>query len=359
MAKKILCMIDCLASGGAQRQLVGLARLLKDSGYRVRLISYYDIPFYDSYLDEHGVEYEYLAKANNKWRRIFTIYKYIKTYSPDVVISYLDGPSIIACICKMLGAGKFKLIVSERNTTQQLTAKERIKFWSYRFADKIVSNSYTQDKFIRAQYPFLSPKCEVITNCVDLKRFRPSSVEYTPNEDCLHIVGVGRFSEQKNVLRLIEAVNIIRRHYPVKVSWYGVKGPYWELCRAKIEEYKLGDVWEMDHTPVQKIENIYHTADLFCLPSIYEGFPNVLCEAMSCGIPVVCGRVCDNPYIVEEGKSGFLVDPNDVQDLIRVIERFIALPVEQKKELAHNARLQAERLFSEETFLNLYLRIIG
>lgn len=80
---------------------------------------------------------------------------------------------------------------------------------------------------------------------------------------------------------------------------------------------------------------------------------------MSCGIPVVCGRVCDNPYIVEEGKSGFLFDPNDVQDIIRVIERFIALPVEQKKELAHNARLQAERLFSEETFLNLYLRIIG
>ena len=359
MAKKILCMIDCLASGGAQRQLVGLARLLKDSGYRVRLISYYDIPFYDSYLDEHGVEYEYLAKANNKWRRIFTIYKYIKTYSPDVVISYLDGPSIIACICKMLGAGKFKLIVSERNTTQQLTAKERIKFWSYRFADKIVSNSYTQDKFIRTQYPFLSPKCEVITNCVDLKRFSPSPMEYTPKGDCLHIVGVGRFSEQKNILRLIEAVNVVRRHYPVKVSWYGVKGPYWELCRAKIEEYKLGDVWEMDHTPVQEIENVYHAADLFCLPSIYEGFPNVLCEAMSCGIPVVCGRVCDNPYIVEEGKSGFLFDPNDVQDIIRVIERFIALPVEQKKELAHNARLQAERLFSEETFLNLYLRIIG
>lgn len=359
MAKKILCLIDCLSSGGAQRQMVGLAHLLKKSGYRVRLASYYDIPFYNSYLEEHGVEYEYLAKANNKWRRIFEVYRYIKAYSPDVVIAYLNGPSTMACICKMLGAGKFRLIVSERNTTQCLTWGERIKFWSYRFADKIVSNSYSQDKFIRAQYPFLSPKCEVITNYVDLDRFSPSA-EYIPHEDCLHIAGIGRVSEQKNILNFIEAVRLVKqRGIAIKVSWYGRKeGDYYDHCVDKIKEYGL-DREFVFHSPVQDIETVYRAADLFCLPSIYEGFPNVLCEAMSCGIPVACSRVCDNPYIVEDGKSGFLFDPNDVQDMVRVIERFIALSVVQKKELAHNARLRAENLFSEDLFLNLYLRIIG
>lgn len=359
MAKKILCFIDCLSSGGAQRQMVGLAHLLKKSGYRVRLASYYDIPFYNSYLEEHGVDYEYLAKANNKWRRIFEVYKYIKAYSPNVVIAYLNGPSTMACICKMLGAGKFKLIVSERNTTQCLTWGERIKFWSYRFADKIVSNSYSQDKFIRAQYPFLSPKCEVITNYVDLERFGVSVTKNASNGNELKIVGVGRVSEQKNILNFIDAVQLVKqRGIAIKVSWYGRKeGDYYDRCVDKIKEYGL-DREFVFHTPVQDIETVYGVVDLFCLPSIYEGFPNVLCEAMSCGIPVACSRVCDNPYIVEDGKTGLMFDPNDVCDIASQIERFANLPRNQWVELGKNARLWAEAHLSKEQFIEKYIGII-
>ena len=355
MDKKVLCLIDCLNSGGAQRQMVGLAGLLKQNGYSVRLVTYYDIPFYKPLLKSQGVEYEYLEKANNKWFRIYAIYQYLTAYSPDAVIAYLDGPSIIACICKMRG-GKFRLIVSERNTTQRLSWKERIKFWSYRFADKIVCNSYTQARFVENHYPLLSPRCEVITNYVDLERFQPLPREAFEHP-YLHIVGVGRVSEQKNILRFIEAVNIVRQHYPVKVSWYGMKDSYFAWCEKKIEEYRLNDIFTF-YAPTQEVERVYHEADLFCLPSIYEGFPNVLCEAMSCGVPVVCSRVCDNPYIVEEGKSGFLFDPNDVQDMVRTIERFIELPDNQRRELAANARLRVEQLCSKETFVNSYRRII-
>lgn len=356
MSKKILCLIDCLVAGGAQRQMVGVASLLQDKGYPTRLITYHDISFYGSFLKERGVEYEYLEKANKKWCRVYAIYRYIVDYSPDVVIAYLDVPSIIACFCKVLGAGKFRLIVSERNTTQQLTIKERVKFWSYRFADKIVCNSYTQANFVKDHFPLLTSKCEVITNYVDLNRFRPVP-KYIPHEDYLHIVGIGRFSEQKNILRLIEAVNIVRKHYSVKVSWYGAGDSYLQCCKDKIAEIGMKDIFTI-YTPIPNIEDAYHRADLFCLPSIYEGFPNVLCEAMSCGIPVACSRVCDNPYIVEDGKSGLLFDPNEVQDIVRTIEYFIALPVGQKQELASNARWRAEALFSEEIFLDSYLKIM-
>ena len=136
-----------------------------------------------------------------------------------------------------------------------------------------------------------------------------------------------------------------------------MKDSYFAWCEKKIEEYRLNDIFTF-YAPTQEVERVYHEADLFCLPSIYEGFPNVLCEAMSCGVPVVCSRVCDNPYIVEEGKSGFLFDPNDVQDMVRTIERFIELPDNQRRELAANARLRVEQLCSKETFVNSYRRII-
>ena len=86
MDKKVLCLIDCLNSGGAQRQMVGLAGLLKQNGYSVRLVTYYDIPFYKPLLKSQGVECEYLEKANNKWFRIYAIYRYLTAYSPDAVV---------------------------------------------------------------------------------------------------------------------------------------------------------------------------------------------------------------------------------------------------------------------------------
>lgn len=58
-------------------------------------------------------------------------------------------------------------------------------------------------------------------------------------------------------------------------------------------------------SPNQSIEVEYRKADVFCLPSLYEGYPNVVAEAMSCGLPILCSNVCENPYIVEEGAMAF------------------------------------------------------
>ena len=59
--KRILCLIDSLASGGAQRQMVGLAQLLKREGYGVKVLTYYDIPFYFQQLQDNGVDFEYVS----------------------------------------------------------------------------------------------------------------------------------------------------------------------------------------------------------------------------------------------------------------------------------------------------------
>ena len=168
--QKIICFTDSLGSGGAQRQLVGLACMLREQGYDVSVLLYYDNPFYKSILDKAGVSSVVIGNTANPIKRLCGLYRFFKKQPCDVVISYQETPSLIASIFRPLFKWK-KLIVSERNTTQKLTVRDRIRFWLYHFADTIVPNSYSQANFLKSNYPQLSSKIFPITNFVDTNVF--------------------------------------------------------------------------------------------------------------------------------------------------------------------------------------------
>ena len=355
--KKILLFIDSISSGGAQRQIVGLAGLLKEKGYEVKVATYYNIPFYAAYLEKRKIEYQTITGASNIFQRIFKVRKYINQEKPDVVISYLNIPSILACICKMLG-GKWKLIVSERNTTQKLSKQERVKYFLYRWADVIVPNSFSQEKFIIKHYPRLLHKVKVITNFVNTDSFSPSTDNFKVN-DVFEIICVGRINKQKNILRFLDAVAKVRdKGHLFHISWYGHAFPeYFNECKAKIESLHLESVFDFKQ-PDNNIGDRYREAEVFCLPSIYEGFPNVLCEAMSCGLPVLCSDVCDNPNIVQEGKNGFLFNPYDVDAMSAAIEKMLLISNEERMKMSTVSRELSINLFSSERFIRKYLDVI-
>ena len=169
---RVLCVIDSLGSGGAQRQLVGLATLLKEKGVDIGLVYYHDVPFFRSYLEEHQVECYYIAEIKNRWKKFLRFRKFIKNYSPDVVVAYLDGPAVLCCLLRLLGYN-FRLIVSERSLTEFLNWKRRIKFWLYRYSDFIVPNSHAEEHVIKKRFPGLCTKVSCITNFVDINYFLP------------------------------------------------------------------------------------------------------------------------------------------------------------------------------------------
>lgn len=71
--------------------------------------------------------------------------------------------------------------------------------------------------------------------------------------------------------------------------------------------------------------SVYQQADAFCLPSFHEGTPNVICEAMACGLPILCSNVCDNFRYVKDGENGFLFNPNDINSMTEVMQNFLML----------------------------------
>lgn len=353
--KKILLFTDILSSGGAQRQLVQLGNLLQGKGFEVMFLDYWDSAFYDDYLNRHHLAFKHVpTKGKINIIRMFA--KEVEQYKPDVVIAYLNNPSVVAALVHL--CKRFKLIVSERNTSQGNGWTTKLRFWLFRTADYIVPNSNAQTNFINRHYPNLTDKTKIIRNCLDLETFSPSSGGAVPGN---HIVVVGRVVEQKNPVRFIEAIaKVVKGGYAVTVDWFGNPHPqsFLEDCKRRIESLGLEQLFRF-HPATSNIVDKYRESSLFILPSIYEGFPNVLCEAMGCGLPVLAGNVCDNADILADGDNGFLFDPFSVDDMSEKIIRYLSLGEERKREMGRRSREIAMDLFSQEKFIGEYVKLIN
>ncbi len=353
---RICCFTICLGQGGAERQLVSLASLLKKEGNDVTVLTYIPDFFYLNQLEESGVSFHCACHHKNNLFRLFDCLKFIRKFRAETVISYLEMPSFMACLMKMMGF-KFKLIVSERNTTQVQTIFDLVRFRLLKYADYIVPNSYSQSSFIKETYPFLTKKIVTITNYVDVDYFVPLN---TMSSEFI-ILTVARIDEQKNLLRYIDAAkSIIDANPNVVFRVYGRRmevGNYYEDCIRKIDTLKLKSNFQIVE-PTTDILKAYQEATVFCLPSIYEGFPNVVCEAMSCGLPVVCSNVCDNPLIVEEGVNGFLFNPNRTDEIYKALKKIIEMPPAIRNQMGKKSREIALAKFSNKMFIDKYKSLL-
>lgn len=357
--KRVLLFTDILGSGGAQRQLVTLAILLKQRGYEVLMLDYWNSDFYDDKLTKEGIPFKHIHTVG-KINIIRMFVREVDNYSPDVVISYMENPSIVACVGKLLCKSQFKLIVSERNTTQINDVKTKLRMNLFRVANYVVPNSYSQTNFINKNYPFLQHKLHTITNCIDTELFSPSSEECTQNS-VPRILVVARIVEQKNVIRFIEAIGKLKnKGYKFVVDWFGEPYPqeYFELCKVRLKECAVDQIFSF-HSSKKNIVDEYRKSDIFVLPSIYEGFPNVLCEAMSCGLPVLAGNICDNPVIIRNEECGLLFNPYDANDMADKIENMLVFDKKKRLEIGNNARLLVLRTFSIDNFIKAYQGLIN
>lgn len=273
------------------------------------------------------------------------------------MVAYQETPSLLACMAKVNGC-KFRLIVSERNTTQTVGMNERVRFFLYRWADAIVPNSYAQENYLISHYPWMQKKLKTITNFVDLDYF--SFIERKKRK-VPEIVIAATIWSSKNTLGFIEAVKkLVDRNCRFHVSWYGksnIDMDYYNESLQKIQEYGIQDYIELKDKTKQ-IKNVYHNADLFCLPSFYEGTPNVICEAISTGLPVACSDVCDNYIYVKPGCNGVLFDPNNPNDMANKISQLLYISSLEFEKYQKNSRQIALGKLSKDVFVDAYVKII-
>lgn len=356
---RIACLISSLRLGGAERQLVGLAVSLHRIGHDVTVITYREGDFYAGVLKEAGVR---MARIDGKddLTIVRGLQSYVRASGIQTLLSFLAGTNVKACLVKR-GCPSLKLIVSERNCNVRMLPHDAFRFALYRrCADCVVCNSFAQASFIRKHCPSLESRLCAIPNFVDTSTFSPSPAA-GPVHRPVRILVTARVCRRKNVSGLIRAAaELDRRGYDFRIDWYGLgaEDRYSERCRREIQRGRIADRFFL-HPFVHDVVGRYREADIFCLPSFYEGTSNSIAEALSCGLPVVCSDVSDASKYIHEGQNGFLFDPHSPDSMVRALVRALNLPEAALKSYGSSGRIIAQKSFPIERFTKAYTEMLS
>jgi glycosyltransferase involved in cell wall biosynthesis len=364
---KLLCVIDSLSSGGAQRQIVNVAVQLRQRNHEVDIFCYAPGDLLARPVKDAGIPILRHRKSSRYSADvIFQLRSNIRDKKYDSVLSFLETPNCYALLAARSLSNRPRVVVSERgfgNPDARLNVKSALMRRLYALADHVVVNSHHQRESISAECFWLRGRISTIYNGVDIDTFTHARRE--PNGP-LKLLVVGSVSPHKNGLCLILALarlRLVSNLRPV-VTWVGEhvatiasRRRYSELMKRQIEAFGLGDQW-IWRAPTDKIVDMFHGHDVLVHPSYAEGLPNVVCEALACGRPVIVSDTLDHPRLVRDGETGFLFDWRRPEHLAEVIARFAGLSPERRREMGGCARLAAEEMFSMRRLAAEYEQVL-
>lgn len=358
----LLLLIDSLGSGGAQRQMVTLAALLKQQGQEVSFLLYADEGFFQNEVEKLNIPI-HLIRTKSYLQRIWQVRKYIRNGKYDAVISFMDTPNFLNNFAA-IGGKNWKVITSERSSKEDylFTKQGRIFGWFQRYSDAIVCNSYNALAMWEKHYPQYKHKLLVIYNPVLLPEI---TKEYIPKRNAkLHVVIAASYQYLKNPLGLIEAISLLSDNEKEKLSvnWYGEKNVSNGGTRAydesvsKIAEYKLENILTLNE-PTKDIVNKMHEADVVALLSELEGLPNAICEGMMIGKPIVMTKVSDYRELVDT-TNGILCDWDKPETIKNALVYMMKQKEDKLLKMGHQSRKKAYHLFSKENIAGKWMNVI-
>lgn len=359
---KILFLTANLSSGGAERQMVTLARLLKKQGLHIEFLCYSGEDFYSSILKEDAINVHWKI-SKNYFLRLISVRRFIRKGEYDCVISFLEVANFLNNF-SAIGGKTWRIITGERSSKKRTFHSRRGKFfgWFQRYSDAIVCNSYNAKAMWEKYFPQYKDKLSVIYNPVILQEI---TSEYIPKRDSkLHIVVAASYQYLKNPIGLIKALALMNEEEreEIEVNWYGrievIRGnsSAYEESVSLIKEHNLEDVIHLNK-PTKEIADKMKEADAVALFSKLEGLPNAICEGMMIGKPIIMTKVSDYARLVDE-TNGFLCDWDNIDTIKEAVISASNLSKETIFSMGENSKKRAEALFSNEEILSLWIRLI-
>ncbi len=363
---RILCVIDHFGAGGAQRQLSELASGLAVRGHHVEVFLYH--PRHDFFLPpvlQAGVSVHTCDRSEvgvvGVARRLTAL---ARRTAPDVILTYLDMPSLLVELVRPLIRG-VTLVVSERasHMNDRSAFRGAIRRLPHNLADHVVSNSYAQADWLRAR-AWLKTEVSVIYNGVPVQEFDPTP--RVPNEPSkLRLLGIGRIGPEKNLVNLVRGLDLAGRELGTvpRVDWVGsqdgrTSGLQYRsrLDRVLADHPAVSDRWRFLGRRAD-IAALLSGHDALVHPAFHEGLPNVVCEALAAGRPVLASDRCDHPHLLGEGRRGLLFDPESPSDIARSIVDMARWPDARWRDASRDARSFAEQNLGTDRMIDAYERL--
>ena len=322
MNKNIIILVSAMNLGGAQRVVTILCNYWVKKGHAVTLVSTFTGDKANHFAVIKGVNLKFLDNSpifpktklvNLAWK-LLHLRRIIKSINPDIAISFLTRVNIASAI-SMIGL-KISLVLCERTWTP-FTSLNNYFFWMYRILFKNVTKIIVQtekSKIWMAQN-FPASDVEVIPNPIEyplsLDRGRSIYPDTLISPSKKIILASGRLHKFKQFDLLIKAFSSIQGEYQ---EWNLVilgDGEERKSLEKMIFDFDISEKAFLPGT-AGNISEWYERADLFVLCSKVEGFPNVLLESMSYGLPCISFDCDTGPSdMIEDGVNGLLINPQE------------------------------------------------
>jgi len=333
--RHIALFIPAFGGGGAENVFTILANHWVSEGFVVDYLVCSGAGPMRARLDPRVNVIELANRGGLLFRRLsysHQISKYCKRTKPSLLLSTLTYCNQSALIAKCLwGLGEVTLIVREANSLANQRKASALRTWMNLFsmrllypqADWVSANSdYTLDE-LEDEIGVPKQKRALVRNPVVLH-----DIERTNGSDVPMVLGCGRLIPQKDFETLIRAVALVRKARPCRLVIVG-EGPERDNLEALAQSLELNvDAFELAGF-VDDTEQYYRGADVFVLPSKWEGLPNVVLEALSYDLPVVATDCSGGTReIFTEAPEDHLVAVSDVEKMAARIVDFLERPPE-------------------------------
>ena len=354
--RKVCFALPSLAGGGAERTAVQILNAVDGERWERSL---YLFAREGPYLAEVSPSIHIAGGGGGSSRigRWLALRRFIRDVRPDVVVAFL---SYFSVLCAVRAAGVGARVVFDQGTPLSEFLRDADFRWSrplarrvfaaatrfgYAAADLVVTTSRGVADDLVKSFGVKRERVRVVHNPVDLDEIAAAARQpIDPAHAALWrppvIVAAGRLADVKNYPLLIEAFALVRQRTAAQLFILG-QGDQEQALRELIRARGLSDVVHLCGFHVNPWKYVAR-ADVFALTSRYEGFGNVLVEAMACGVPVVATSSAGTREIVSAGEDGLLVDrhePVAVAAALDVLLNDAAL----RERMSQTARRHAER----------------
>lgn len=280
---------------------------------------------------------------------LYKVFKRLKrSFHPDIIISYWVYPDGFASVllAKLL---RVPVILGGRgcdvNNADEYISKKLMVSWALRVSDRVMSVSKAmKEKMKDLGVP--ERKINVIPNGLNdlfkpidqVEARRTAGIDSRAGKRKL-ILFCGRFSYEKGVENLINAVKILNEDDILFDLLLVGEGPDKSKIRDLVKSYGLENrVSFKDEVEHEDVPVLMNSADIFCLPSLSEGCPNVVIESLACGLPVVAMRVGGVPEILTSPEYGIMVQEQNVLELSEALKKALQRTWEREKIATANIR---------------------
>lgn len=361
---KLLIATSVFGYRGAEKLIVSLYNQLSRDTYDIRIVCLRDLAPYAQHLNKTtDIQVDIIGmRSNLDLKALVRFYRYIKEYDPDIVNFHSYRAALWGR--PIARAAKVPVVLYSVHNKWGGFLHRLLNRTLAGLTDAIIPFSLSvRNYLIRKERIPARLVTEPIYAGIELDRFTRITVaeiralrqELTirPNQPVIGFIG--NINQEKGIFHLIESVKTLSSDFRDLRCLIIGEGPGYHEAKSLLSRYQLAGIVSL-LGPRDDIPALLRLLDVFVLPSLREGLPLVVIEAMAASCPVIATNIDGIPEIISDKENGLLILPSDPEGLTKAIRTLLADRA-LSDTLARNGLQTIRKKFSTERMVSDYNRL--